>query len=50
MANKLEEVSGYVKVVIVSGNLYYFGIEALFPVAGCAIDSGKDVWRVGVAE
>ena len=50
MANKLEKASGDVKVVIVSGDLYYLRIESLFPVAGCATGSGKDVWRVGFAE
>ena len=40
MANKLEEVSGYVKVVVVSGNLYYLEIEALLPVASCATGGG----------
>ena len=37
--NKLEEMRGDVKVIIVNGNLYYFGIEALLPVASCATGS-----------
>ena len=46
----MEEVRGDVKVVVINGNMYYVGIEALLPVASCTASGREGVRRVGFVE
>ena len=50
----LPEFSSWRKSVVtcsvISGNLYYFGIESKLPIAGCATSGGEGVWRVSFVE